>query len=220
MSGVSPHDPLGAPPGALDLADPTQDDGPYGLPPLRRQGRHPLIMLVILFLSAAMLYLYREDALYFTRPRAPLELGSTVSFKERFERERDFDPGFPHNGYVRISGLTGLKSTANAGEWAFFKLAYVPVYVQVGPQLAGQLHGDETVFVTIDGRLRRMAKTTRYDRLQQLYRERFGVSFANAYILEAGKQPADCWWAALLFLLFSSFIGINLILLVRWLRRP
>jgi hypothetical protein len=175
-------------------------------------------MVAVIVLSALLCALHWDGLVYFTRSSEPLELGNTVAYKQRFEKEPGFDPELPHNGYVRISGLTGLKSTADGGRWAFFKLAYVPVYVQVGPELAGQIQGD-TVFITVAGRLRHMGKTAGYARLQQFYRERFGVSFEHAYILEAGQTPGDFWWVSLIFILMSSFIVINGTLLVRHVRR-
>lgn len=187
--------------------------------PTQRKGRHPMMMLLVIIFSGVLMWLYWDDLVYFTRPGEPRDLGSTMSLKDRYEENHNFDAGFPHNSFVSISGLTGLRTAANNGEWTFLKLAYAPVYVQVGPEQSSTLDPDQTLYLTVSGRLRHIALTSRYDRLQDYYRTRFGVSFLNAYILEVGQGPSQFWWAPLLLLLFAAFIGVNLFLLVRNLAR-
>ncbi len=185
------------------------------LPPPPRRRRHPIMMLVVMIFSALLMWLYWEDVAYFLQPAAPQDLGETAAFEAKFRADANFDPDFPDNGYVRLAGLTGLRTHANDGQWTFFKLAYVPVYVQLGPEQTAQLEPDQALYLSVSGRLRRLAFTSRYDRLQDYYRQRFGVSFENAYILEAGKKPRQFWWAPALFGLFAAFILGNGVLLVR-----
>ncbi len=185
-----------------------------------RRRRHPIMMVLIMAFSGVLMWLYWEDVSYFLQPSEPQELGSTFAYKEAYEKDPKFDPGLRSNSFVRVSGLTGLRTTANERKWTFMKLAYLPVYVQLGPELSARIAPDEeTIFLTVKGRLRRFGDTSRYDELQQYYRRRFDVSFANAYILEAGVHPRKLWWAPGLFALFIVFIGVNGVLLFRSLRQ-
>ncbi len=210
---MEPETHISAPDVGLEIDDDLTDIVP------RRRARHPVMMLVIITFSGLLMWMYWDDLVYFTRPREPMDLGSTERFQEQYEANHNFDAGFPHNVYARITGLTGLRTTANDGQWTFLKMAYVPLYVQIGPEQSAGLDPDETLYLTVSGRLRRMAATSKYDALQAYYTRRFGVSFENAYILESGKKPQDFWWAPLLFGLFVFFALLNTFLLVRRLVR-
>lgn len=195
------------------------DEDLSGLPRPRRR-RHPIMMVLVMAFSGVLMWMYWEDVEYFLQPSEPQELGSSLEFQDRYQADPKFDPNFPENRHVRLSGLTGLRTTANERQWTFMKLAFVPVYVQLGPKHSAQIAPDEdAIFLTVRGRLRRIAATSRFDQLQQYYRQRFGVSFNNAYILEAGVEPRSLWWAPALFALFIVFILVNGVLLVRRLRR-
>jgi len=203
-----------APAGATDAAD-FLDDDPA---PAGDSGWRPLgSLLLVAALGAILIALYWDEAAYFCEPRTPQDLGTTLPYKPRGESARTPPLPFVDNSYVTLSGLTGLPVVANDGRWRFYKLAFVPVWLQVGP--ASDPGTARTLYLTVTGRLRRIAPGSPHAAVVAHYQRVHGVAPDEAWILEAGRLPGDFWWAPLVVLLCLACPPLAVVC-QRWRGRP
>ena len=185
----------------------------------RRRGRHPALMVAVMVFSMVLMWMFKEDTLYFLQQEAePQDLGDTMQWRRHFRSNPEHVPEtLSHNAYVRVAGLTAFRTESESERQAYLKLAYVPLYVHLKDEKPSR-PTDHFVHLTVSGRLLDLTRTGRYLSVQRFYAEQFDLPTRRAFMLVAEDTPGSYWWTLLLQAVFAVFFLVNGTLLVRALR--
>lgn len=172
-------------------------------------GRHPVLTVAVMVFSAVLMWMFAEEARYSMLPPEPIELGDTAQYRDASRKNPAHrPPEFVHNQFVRVSGLTTLRTESAKSNQAFLKLTFVPVYVHLKNEQPSRASG-QLVHLTVTGRLLDMSRTHNYRSIQHFYAKSFDLPTARAFMVVAGDKPKSFWWAVPLECLFMAFIFLN-----------